>query len=85
MAEVKIINGLEYTKSNGRMKYNPEYHDQHGERWSEEDKAYLCQMKGSMKYIDISLALGRTQGVCAEKYCQIKKSGLLEHYLKLEC
>ena len=69
------VDGIKYCKSNNRMQYTPEFHEEHGKRWSEEDIAYLVQMRPATKWADISLALGRTHGVCAHKYCQLKKSG----------
>lgn len=75
MATKTFINdeGYEYTSSNKRLRYTPELHDMHGTKWSDDDKSYLVKMKETMSYKDISLALGRTMGVCAEKYCQLKK------------
>ncbi|WP_024614652.1 hypothetical protein [Clostridium sp. Ade.TY] len=72
--------GYEYTASNHRLRYNPELHENNGKRWTDEELQYLCQMRPTMKYKDLSLALGRTQGVCASKYYYIKKAGLVDYY-----
>lgn len=82
--EVYEIDGVKYRKSNKRMVYDPEFHDNHGKRWSEEDKAYLVQMRPAMKWKDLSLALGRTHDVCLYKYNQIKKQGKLKYYKNLD-
>lgn len=75
--------GYEYSASNHRMRYNPELHENNGTIWSDEDMQYLCQMRPAMKYKDLSLALGRTVGVCMSKYYYLKKFGLVGHYKKL--
>lgn len=69
----------------GRMKYNPEYHDNHGKRWSKEDLIYLCSMHGAMKRKDLSLALGRTETTVAMKLYTLtnKKKDLYNYYRKL--
>ena len=82
--EIYEVDGVKYRKSNNRMIYDPEFHENHGKRWSEEDKAYLVQMRPAMKWNDLSLALGRTIDTCFHKYSQIKKQGKLEYYKDLE-
>lgn len=82
--ETYEVDGIKYRKSNHRMIYNPEFHENHGKRWSEEDKAYLVQMRPAMKWAYLSLALGRTHDVCADKYYELKKQGKLEYYKNLE-
>ena len=83
-AETYEVEGIKYCKNNHRMVYDPEFHDNHGTIWSEEDLAYLVQMRPATKWADISMALGRTHGVCAHKYCQLKKQGKLEYYRNLK-
>lgn len=82
--ETYEVDGIKYCKSNHRMVYDPDFHEEHGKRWSEEDLAYLVQMRPAMKWVDISMALGRTHGVCAHKYCQLKKQGKLAYYQNLD-
>lgn len=82
--EIYEVDGVKYRKSNNRMVYDPEFHENHGKIWSEEDKAYLVQMRPAMKWNDLSLALGRTLDTCFYKYNQIKKQGKLEYYKNLE-
>lgn len=81
-----IIDGLKYTNGGSRLAYTPEFHDNHGTKWTEEDKAYLVQMrmKANMGYADISAALGRTYGTCSEKFLNLKRRGLLKKYLEME-
>ena len=66
------------------MKYNPEYHELHNMPWSEEDLIYLVVMKETMKWADLSLALGRTHQAAAQKYYELKKKGLIEYYKNLD-
>ena len=82
--EVYEIDGVKYRKSNRRMIYNPEYHDAYGKRWTDEELAYIAQMRPHTQWADISLALGRTHDTCANKYYEIKKQGKLEYYKNLE-
>lgn len=84
MSETYIVDGIEYCKSNHRMIYNPEFHDNHGAHWSKEDLAYMVQSRPFTKWADISMALGRTHGTCMSKYHMLKKRGLLDYYKNLE-
>lgn len=83
MAEIVIKNGIEYTKSNSRMRYNPEFHENHGNPYTKEDLIYMCSMWDGMKKADIALALGRTQGTVLSKVHYLRKIGLFDYYKKL--
>lgn len=76
--------GYEYTKSNNRMRYNAELHYNHGKPWTVKELSYLCKMRPCMKYKDLSLALGRTVGVCQAKIHDLRKNGLIEFYKSLD-
>ncbi|CAK7025309.1 hypothetical protein [Tissierella sp.] len=81
MAEVYVdANGLEYTKSNRRLRYTPEIHYRHGEKWTKEEMIELCGLWESMKKRDIALGLGRTESVCLSKIYYLRKIGLFEYY-----
>lgn len=81
--KITIIDKIEYTSSNKRMRYNPEFHDKHNKPFTEDDYIYICSMWKNTKKLDISFALGRTVGsVCLKKY-ELKKNGLFEYYKKL--
>lgn len=75
-------NEVEYDKA-GRMKYNPEFHENNGKGWTTEELIYLVKMKDSMTWADLSLALGRTHSATAQAYYKLKKEGLLECYKDL--
>ncbi len=77
------IDGIKYTKSNHRMRYNPEFHDNHGKRWTDDDLAYLCASWYGMNKADIAMALGRTHGTVLSKAYDLKRSGKFEHYKRL--
>lgn len=75
-------NGLIYTKSNRRLRYTPELHYRHGERWTKEELIELCGLWETMKKRDIALGLGRTESVCVSKVYHLRKNGLYEYYKK---
>lgn len=81
-----IIDGLKYTNGGSRLTYTPEIHDNHKKYWTEKDKAYLVQMRLKMNrgYSEISAALGRTYGTCADKFLRIKKKGEIDKYLSMD-
>lgn len=82
--EIYEVDGVKYRKSNKRMIYDPEFHDAYGQRWTDEELSYIAKMRPAMKWIDISLALGRTHETCAGKYYKMKKEGKLEYYKNLD-
>lgn len=77
------VDGIEYTASNHRMRYNPEFHENHGKRFTRDDLIYMCSMWDGMKKADIALALGRTLGTVLAKKYELKKDGRFEYYKKL--
>ncbi|MTI95206.1 MAG: DNA-entry nuclease [Firmicutes bacterium] len=64
----------------GRMKYHPDYHENHRKPWDKEDDMYLCAMHGSMKIGDIALALGRTYRSAAQRLETLKRKRLYKRY-----
>lgn len=80
IAKTYVKDGIEYTSSNHRMVYNPEYHDKHGQPWTLKDLIYLCGMWHSTKIKNIALALGRTEGTCMFKVYTLRKSGDFDRY-----
>lgn len=83
MTAVVIRDGIEYTASNSRMRYNPEFHENHGKPFTKDDYIYMCSMWDSMKKADIAMALGKTVGTVLSKKYYLKKVGLFEYYKKL--
>ncbi|MGF7046362.1 hypothetical protein J2T13_000838 [Paenibacillus sp. DS2015] len=77
--EEDIIDGITYDKQ-GRMKYNPIFHTNHGKPLTLSEITYIC------KYYDIdglktmSLAVGRTTKTVGSIVCKLKKSGEWDHY-----
>lgn len=76
-------NGLEYTSSNKRMRYDPEFHENHGKLFTTDDLIYMCSMWSSMKKVDIAMALGRTHSTVLTKAHTLRKSGQFEHFKQL--
>lgn len=83
MPEIIIIDGLEYTKSNHRLRYNPEFHENHNEPFTKDDLIYMCSMWDPTKKADIAMALGRTLSATYNKKRSLVKYGLFEYYKKL--
>lgn len=77
------VDGIEYTTSNGRIRYNPEFHENHKKPFTVKELAYMCSMWNSMKKADIAFALGRTHSTILTKAYSLKRSGQFEHYKKL--
>ncbi len=72
MTSEKTSNTIEYT-SDGTMKFNPEFHHNHGKRFTEEELEYLCKFYQADGAKVISLALGRTEKVVATKVSSLRK------------
>lgn len=83
MSAIEIKDGLEYTKSNHRLRYNPEFHENHGKPFTKDDLIYMCSMWDSMKKADIAMALGKTHGTVLSKVYTLRKNGLFDYYKKL--
>ena len=83
MADIYVREGIEYSVSNNRMKYNPEFHENHKKPYTLKELAYMCAMWDSMKKADIALALGRTHNTVLSKVHKLRKNGEFEHYKEL--
>lgn len=83
MTEIVKKDGLEYTASNNRMRYNPEFHENHGKPWSTDDLIYLCSMWESTHKATIAAALGRTHGTVLTKGHELRKGGQFERYKEM--
>lgn len=83
MPEIITIDGLEYTKSNHRLRYNPEFHENHGKPFTTKDLIYMCSMWDSTKKAELAMALGRTLSAIYNKKCDLIKSGKFNYYKKL--
>lgn len=66
----------------GRMKYNPELHENQGKPWSKEDLEYLITWYEIIGAEEMSLALGRPEAVIANKVSKLRKSGLMKRPTK---
>lgn len=66
----------------GRMKYNPELHENQGKPWSKEDLEYLIAWYEIIGAEEMSLALGRPEAVIANKVSKLRKSGLMKKQQK---
>lgn len=78
-----VKNSIEYSASNHRMCYNPEFHENHGKPFTVNDLIFLCSSWDAMKKADIAMALGRTHGTVLSKAYYLRKSGQFEYYKNL--
>ena len=83
MCEILTIDGLDYTASNHRLRFNTEFHENHGKRFTRDDLIYMCSMWDGMKKANIAIALGKTHGSVLSKAYYLRKIGLFDHYKSL--
>lgn len=74
-------NKLEFDQF-GRMKYNPDFHFNHGKVMSEDDLMYLCKFWGLESVKSLSLGLGKTEMTLASLITKLKKDGRYDEYIK---
>lgn len=67
----------------GRMIYHPEFHDRHGETFTEEELEYLCKYWEYDGQRLMAYALGRTEHVLRNKVYYLRKNGKLDYYKNL--
>ena len=61
----------------GRLQFDPDIHDNHGKRWSQEDTQYLVDYYYSDGPDAVSFALGRTIQTVMQKATDLRKQGRL--------
>ncbi|MBU5672675.1 DNA-entry nuclease [Paenibacillus brevis] len=83
MACVKVEDGIAYNGL-GMMLYDPEFHPNHGERFTEDELSYLCKFYKHDGRRSMSFALGKTERVVQNKYCDLLKKGLVDYYKSLD-
>lgn len=62
----------------GRMKFNPDLHENQGKPWSREDLDYLINWYNKIGIEEMSLALERTETTVATKVAILRKRGLMK-------
>lgn len=75
--------GLEYDMCN-RIKYNPEFHENHRKPLGEEDLIYICSQYGASSCRDIAFAVGKTENAIYELVRTLRKNGKFEYYKSLD-
>ena len=70
---------IEYD-TNGRIKYNPEFHFNRGKELSDYEKAYLCHYWEWDGAKSLSYSLGKTEAALQTLIKKMKKNGDYEHY-----
>lgn len=68
---------IEYDKC-GRMKFNPELHQNNGKPWSDEDLEYLINWYEKIGLEEMSLAVGRSEVTVAAKVGYLRKRGIMK-------
>ncbi len=71
------VNNITYDSS-GRMKYNPEFHDNQGKAWTVKDQKFLIENYEAMGPERLSYDLGRTFTTIANRAYELRKSGLMK-------
>jgi hypothetical protein len=74
--------GIEYDRQ-GRLKYNPNFHDQQGQVWTEKDNEYLCKYYEVDGREMLSMALSRTPSTVANQVRNLKRAGMYEYFKHL--
>ncbi|MCG3089157.1 hypothetical protein [Sporosarcina cyprini] len=70
--------------SQGRIKYHPDYHHNHGKDYTTCELSYICKnyYKGNLRRL--SLAVGRTERTLISITTKLRKAGIFEFYKNLE-
>lgn len=66
---------IEYCASNGRMKYHPDYHENHKKAWTNHDEKFLIENYVELGPETVSFALGRTISVVMTRAYALRKQG----------
>lgn len=69
---------IEYDKC-GRMKFNPDLHENQGKPWSKDDLDYLINWYNKVGLEEMSLALGKSEGTVAHKVQTLRKRGIMKN------
>ena len=73
------MSDIQYDRQ-GRIKYNPDFHPNHGKQFTDEEKAYMCRWHEIDGRRSISYALGRTEGTIASMITTLKNKGKYDYY-----
>lgn len=79
----EIMRNIEYDRL-GRMKYNPQFHDNQGTKFTEGELIYLCKFWEKDKTKNLSLAVGRTESSLAKKIQMLRKKSQYDFYKNFE-
>jgi transposase len=74
---------MEYDKSN-RIKYNPEFHENHRKPFEEDDLIYICNQYGASSCRDIAFAVGKTENSIYKIVTRLKENGKFDYYRSLD-
>lgn len=76
------IDGITYDKA-GRMVYHPDFHPNHGKRFTIEEEIYIAKFHGIDDLRTLSMALGRTEYTISNKVTRLREDGLYDIYRNL--
>ncbi len=68
----------------GRIMYHPDFHENHGKKFSEEELCYLAKFYKFDGRRAVSFALGRPEGPVQKKYLDLLKQGKVAYYKGLD-
>ncbi len=75
--------GIQYDEV-GRMKYHPDFHENSGKRFTEEELCYLVKFYKHDGRRSMSYALGRPERVVQNKYLSLQKNRMIPYYKSLD-
>lgn len=81
-SNLKTMQTVEFDKY-GRMKYHPDFHENHRKPFSESDLEYMCKYWELDSIKTMSLALGKTETTITQKVTHLRKCGEFEYYKNL--
>lgn len=79
-----IRDGLEYASYSRRLKYNPEFHENHRQGYTDDDLMYMVSMwESDMPKAEIAMAIGKTHSAVMRKIYLLRKQKKYEYYKEM--
>lgn len=74
---------MEYDLCN-RIKYDPEFHENHKKPFEKDDLIYICSQYGASSCRDIAFAVGKTENAIYQIVSVLRKNGEFDYYRSLD-
>ncbi|MFU0790680.1 MAG: hypothetical protein ACFWT6_12075 [Virgibacillus proomii] len=82
LPRIRDIKGVTYDDF-GRINYHPVLHFKKGKKFTNRELAYLCKFYNHDDRRTLSFALGRHEQTIDNKYRELQKQGLVDHYIQV--